>query len=247
MVSLGANPARIIPAWNNVVDTFTRAGRPFRGIGEPVWVGRPEDELDECLLHEHLLNVAFEAGPAWQLFCPYDASRLPASAVAAAKATHPVWSSHEAVPTASGYDCGSAAEAFAQPLPAAPADAASFAFGPSDLVRIRALVSERAAGCGITGDRCRDLVLAASELATNSLRYGGGGGLLRHWHTDRALIVDFVDDGLINDLLAGRRLPALAREGGRGLFLVNQICDFVQVRSSARGTHVRVSTRRPTE
>ncbi|MDQ1706243.1 MAG: hypothetical protein QOF18_2609, partial [Frankiaceae bacterium] len=43
--------------------------------------------------------------------------------------------------------------------------------------------------------------------------------------------------------LAGRRMPSLAREGGRGLFLVNQLCDFVQVRSSAEGTVVRVTTR----
>jgi anti-sigma regulatory factor (Ser/Thr protein kinase) len=36
--------------------------------------------------------------------------------------------------------------------------------------------------------------------------------------------------------------PAPDREGGRGLYLVNQLCDLVQVRSSDQGTTVRVTT-----
>src|SRR5215210_3461740 len=34
MADLGANPARIIPAWQEFVDTHAAEGRPMRGIGE---------------------------------------------------------------------------------------------------------------------------------------------------------------------------------------------------------------------
>ena len=31
----------------------------MRGIGEPIWADRRPDELDECQLHESLINLAF--------------------------------------------------------------------------------------------------------------------------------------------------------------------------------------------
>jgi anti-sigma regulatory factor (Ser/Thr protein kinase) len=42
--------------------------------------------------------------------------------------------------------------------------------------------------------------------------------------------------------MSGRRTPTLEQEGGRGLYLVNQLCDLVQLRSSDRGTTVRITT-----
>ena len=58
MGELGRNPARIIPAWQDFLDAH--AGRPVRGIGEPIWPGRRPEELLECQLHEALLNVAVD-------------------------------------------------------------------------------------------------------------------------------------------------------------------------------------------
>jgi anti-sigma regulatory factor (Ser/Thr protein kinase) len=48
------------------------------------------------------------------------------------------------------------------------------------------------------------------------------------------------DRGRIDDPLAGRGAPVHLRPGGRGLWLVNQLCDLVQLRSSPAGTAVRV-------
>ena len=49
------------------------AGRPVRGIGEPIWPGRRPEELLECQLHEALLNVAVDPEVPFWLICPYDA------------------------------------------------------------------------------------------------------------------------------------------------------------------------------
>ena len=41
---------------------------------------------------------------------------------------------------------------------------------------------------------------------------------------------------------AGRERPAIDRDGGRGLWMVNQLCDLVELRSGDMGTVVRIHT-----
>ncbi|MCA1843243.1 MAG: MEDS domain-containing protein, partial [Actinobacteria bacterium] len=72
MADVGRNPARIIPAWEDFVAACAQRGRPFRGVGEPIWASRSPAELAECERHEALLNLAFARAPAWWLLCPYD-------------------------------------------------------------------------------------------------------------------------------------------------------------------------------
>ena len=85
-------------------------------------------------------------------------------------------------------------------------------------------------------------MLAVHELATNSVRHGGGAGTVGMWTTPSAVIVEFTDAGRVTDPLTGRMMPLVDQAGGRGVFLVNQLCDLVQVRSSDRGTTIRITT-----
>jgi len=78
------------------------------------------------------------------------------------------------------------------------------------------------------------------ELATNSVRHGGGHGTCRLWRDGTALVCEVSDRGWITDPQAGRRRPTADQPGGRGLWLVNQLCDAVELRSSPDGTVVRV-------
>src|SRR3981081_1750698 len=55
MARVGANPARIIPAWRDFVNQNGGRGRRLRGIGEPIWNGRSPVELVECPPHERPL------------------------------------------------------------------------------------------------------------------------------------------------------------------------------------------------
>jgi hypothetical protein len=52
MADVGANPARIIPAWRDFVAGNDLDRRRARGIGEPIWAGRSPAELVECQRHE---------------------------------------------------------------------------------------------------------------------------------------------------------------------------------------------------
>ena len=76
MRRLGANPARIIPAWQQLLDEQGRHGRPVRGVAEPLWPGRRPVERAECDLHETLLNLAFAPGTPLWLRCAYGVEHL---------------------------------------------------------------------------------------------------------------------------------------------------------------------------
>ncbi|MGY1692513.1 ATP-binding protein [Geodermatophilus sp. SYSU D01105] len=115
-------------------------------------------------------------------------------------------------------------------------------FREADLPDVRRTVATYARSCDLPAERVEALALAASELATDSVRHGEGGGTLAMWRQPGAAVVEFTDAGRLTDPLVGRRLPDPTRLGGRGVYLVHQLCDLVQVRSSSRGTTVRVTT-----
>jgi anti-sigma regulatory factor (Ser/Thr protein kinase) len=93
----------------------------------------------------------------------------------------------------------------------------------------------------VAKDRVDDLVLVANELACNSIRHGGGTGTLRLWRESGELVFEVQDRGLVTDPLIGRRNPNPTTGGGAGLWIANQVCDLVQIRSTPEnGTTVRV-------
>lgn len=120
-------------------------------------------------------------------------------------------------------------------------------FDASTLSRLRRFVAQHAADAGLSATAVDDMVLAVSELAANSVLHGGGAGRLWAWRTDTDLLFEVRDAGRIEDPFTERQRkppPDLELAGGRGLWLVNQLCDLVQIRSSADGTAVRVHRQR---
>jgi anti-sigma regulatory factor (Ser/Thr protein kinase) len=243
MAGVGANPARIIPAWRDFVVGHDVTRRRARGIGEPIWAGRRASELIECQRHETLLNLAFAGVPAWWLLCPYDTTALDREVLEEAERSHPFVTEGGAARASVGYrGLEHATAPFAVPLPEPVGDPVpeQLSFASGSLTQLRALVFRHAAAAGLEPARAADLVLAADEVATNSLRHGGGQGTLRIWRDDDALVCEVHDAGRIENPLAGRERPPLDRDGGRGLWLVNQLCDLVQLRSFPSGAVVRL-------
>jgi len=236
MEELGRNPARLIPFWRDIADR--RRGLPLRGIGEPIWPGRGAAEVDECQRHESLLNLAFSSAPGLSLLCPYDGAALPDEVLGA------VSHSHRSVNRDGAHERGdqrlAEPDCFEGELSSHPPDAEAFAYDRTRLSAVRRLVKAVAEEAGIASQGTSDLVVAASELAANSVAHGGGGGTLRTWRERDRLLIEFEDRGTIDEPLAGRQRPAPTQEGGRGLWLANQLCDLVQIRSNALGTTVRL-------
>jgi anti-sigma regulatory factor (Ser/Thr protein kinase) len=241
MAVVGRNPARIIPAWRAFVDRNEAEGRGIRGIGEPIWPGRSAAELVECHHHESLLNLAFAGMPDWQLLCPYDTSALEDEVLETAEHNHPLVRSggiHDHSRTYIDPRLGPAP--FCGELPEPAIEPRVIAFIGGELSAVRRFIGDCADDAGLDQDAKVDLVLAANELAANSVRHGGGHGVIRIWPEDSELLCEISDEGWIQEPLVGRERPQPDQTRGRGLWVANQICDLVQIRSGGQGTTVRL-------
>jgi anti-sigma regulatory factor (Ser/Thr protein kinase) len=236
MEEVGRNPARIIPLWRDFLEANAGTSGQLRGIGEPIWSGRSAAELDECRRHEHLLNFAFGEGRPWGLLCPYDRCALAPEVLAGAECSHPFVDDG----TARSAWAGEAWSPFEGDLPAAPSSTPSFGFGRDELPGARRLIEREASAAGLSAYRTIDLVTATSELTANSVLHGGGAGELRTWHESGDLLVEVSDRGRIDEPLVGRVKPPINQLHGRGLWLANQLCDLVRIRSGTAGTTIRL-------
>src|ERR1035441_5950448 len=129
-------------------------------------------------------------------------------------------------------------EPSAPPAPAA-IDPMSYPY-PTDLAAIRAIVQRYAIKAGLSEARAIDLVLAVSEVAANTARHAKSPGHLQIWYDARQIICQIHDEGIITDPLAGRRRPSLEARGGHGLWIVNEVCDQVDIVSDETGTTIRL-------
>jgi anti-sigma regulatory factor (Ser/Thr protein kinase) len=236
MTELGRNPARIIPEVRAFTDKH--CGQRVRFVGEPIWPGRSAAEICEATRHEALINLAFAQVEA-TILCPYDAAGLAGSVLDAALRTHQE-------PAASGAtdqtwranlcpDCD-------RPLPPPPADAEVLAYD-TDLALVRRLVERHARRAGLSEERTVDLVLAANEVAANTIGHTAGGGVIHVWLTGEEILCQVHDQGWITDPMAGR-VRHDPDDRGHGLWLVNLVCDLVELRSGRTGTTVGMHMRR---
>src|SRR6266566_4945359 len=115
------------------------------------------------------------------------------------------------------------------PLSTPPDDAEVLRYRAS-LAQVRKFTAARARRAGLPPRRVNDLVIAVAELAANTLVHTSGPGTLTLWITDPH---------------AGMIRPAPdAPGGGRGLWVVHQVCDRVEISTGQAGTTVRVHMRR---
>ncbi len=223
----GRNPSRVLPAMQSFVDTH--AARRVRVLAEPVHAGLSPAARSEVSLAELVLRrPEYRRWSGW-LCCFYDESALDASAVASIRADHE--------PEAPD---GVLAQRFTTELPAAPRSGDTIGADRTNLGVLRRMVSSFALRSGLDPERTDDLVYAVNEVVTNSICHGEGRAAVRLWTEGRSVLCDVRDRGRIRNPLVGRVAPRAGQESGRGLWLVNQLCDLVQIRSPESGTVVRM-------
>jgi len=125
-------------------------------------------------------------------------------------------------------------------IPLPPIQAGRLDFGLDDLHDLRARVAATATAAGLSPARVGDLVVASSELAANSILYGGGRGLATIWGEDGEVFVEVADAGTITDATVGQHRPDPGAASGRGLYIANQLCDQVTIDSTPTGTRIRL-------
>src|SRR5215471_829961 len=115
----------------------------------------------------------------------------------------------------------------------------------TDLAAIRAVVYRYAIQAGLTEARAIDLTLAVSEVAANTVKHAKSPGSLNIWYDKKEIVCQVHDEGVITDPLAGRREPSLDAQGGHGLWIVNHVCDQVEIHSDETGTTIRMHMNLP--
>ena len=103
-----------------------------------------------------------------------------------------------------------------------------------DLYQLRQTVAGYAQQAGMTEPRLGHLLVAVSELATNTIRYTPGPGLLTVWHTSEHLFLQVSDEGKLPPVAAGSMhpFPPPNAAGGFGLALVGQFSDQMLIEAS---------------
>ena len=225
----GRNPARVLPALQSFLDAHP--DQQLACISEPVRIDDPEALVREVELHELLLSLP--AFHSWncRLMCAYDAEALPANVVAMIEAAH-----QERPPD----PAAKVERARAGALPPRPMSSEELGVDRTTLSALRGFIQGRAEKAGLDDERVDDLVYAVNEVVTNSICHGEGRARVSVWTEDRAVVCEVRDRGWIRDPLAGLVAPRPDMITGRGLWLVNQLCDLVQLRSSPAGTTLRL-------
>jgi anti-sigma regulatory factor (Ser/Thr protein kinase) len=233
----GRNPARILPLIHGFIQK--NADRPVRFVNEPIWAGRSIPEIVEGHRHEALINAAFAEAPA-RILCPYDVRGLAADVIDAARRTHPAMLVGGERHTCKGYvDPLVVYDAEDSPLCEPPSEPLLVPF-VDGLGSFRRTLRFEATAAGMTEERIATFVIAANEAAANTICHAEGDGIARLWREDHTLVCELADSGRIVDPFVGRTAPPPDGTRGRGLWLMNQMCDLVELRSGSEGTVVRI-------
>lgn len=235
------HPARALAGLHRIVRLLGTDGPRVRIIGEPLWTTRTARELTEWFRYESLVNIAFASTNA-TFVCTYDTRMVDSAEVDRVARTHPELIGPCSTRSSPSYtdpvvfndECDKS------PLPEPPSSAATLEFYHTGKhAEWPAFVVAHAVWAGASEQHVNQLMLAVEEIADNAIVHGGGRGLLRIWTSRRTLVCEVSDAGAgLIDRLAGQLLPGPGP--GWGLWLARQVCDLVEMRSSAEGTTVRL-------
>jgi anti-sigma regulatory factor (Ser/Thr protein kinase) len=235
------HPGRRLRAFHELVTDGLRAGaRRVRLVGEPVWPpGAPELVL-EWQRYESVLNVVLGPFPV-TLVCLYDASGLDSELVTTAQRTHPTISRGGPDQLSTEFEQPEDFLSRCTPELAAPPPWAARMTDPPDLISCRRFLTDRALLAGVDPQRAMDLSVAANEVLTNAMVHGHGTASLSAW-TDGDRFVCQIQDhgGRLTDAVTGYRPPEAERGSGRGLWIVRQLVDLLQIVPGGPGMTVRL-------
>jgi anti-sigma regulatory factor (Ser/Thr protein kinase) len=183
------------------------------------------------LRYEAAVNEAFDDFPLWGL-CPYDTRITPDSVLA------DVAAAHSQVADTSGHhhrnqlfvDPRQLLEhhpSRRQPL-ARPSDPDVVLAQPTPR-QARQALRDVATAAGLDDATSDDLMLAATEALENAIQHGAEPVRFAAWRTNDRVIVSITDHGTgLADPLVGLLPPAPHDAGGRGMWLLNQLCTDVR-------------------
>lgn len=236
---------RYLRYWNERNET---GWKPLRILGEPTNAAHGEEDARRWTAFESGINDLIRSMPV-RMLCAYDLS-IQANTLQNLEVSHPHIAHGESTRASSGYidpQSFSAARA-ALPLPVPRAGVLSAPFNGATLGELRAALARFAATHALSRATKIDLFVAIGEAVANAVSHGGGEGTLRIWRDDREIVADVIAyEGRFENVMHGYFPPAQFAESGRGLWVIRQICEWVEIRPRESGSIVRMHFRLPVE
>jgi anti-sigma regulatory factor (Ser/Thr protein kinase) len=233
---VGRNPSCLL---SMIEEWVASHDGPARIVSEVVWPGRSHAEAVEGLRHEALVNHALADSGA-TIMSPFDAEHLDEEIIAAVELTHPTVVEGGRRRAGTAYtDPLSSTFGELWPLqdPAGPVSEHPLS---GSLLELRRAIAADPALAALSPARRSDLVFAVNEAASNAVKHGDETCMTRIWHDGDEVVTEVSSPSAIDDTMAGRRRPAADALQGRGLWLINQVCDLVELRSGTSGTTLRM-------
>ncbi|WBB69942.1 ATP-binding protein [Micromonospora sp. WMMD812] len=110
-----------------------------------------------------------------------------------------------------------------------------------EVAAVRHRVTDAALSAGLAPDHAEQFTIAVNEAVINAIQHGGGSADVTVTSgPDRVVVAVHDQGGGIPDHVSPQ-LPSPETLGGRGLWLVQQLCDDVTFHTSATGTVVTLS------
>jgi anti-sigma regulatory factor (Ser/Thr protein kinase) len=233
-------PTRTIAAYSSFV--AENATAHIRVVAEPGWETGSAAEIAEWTRYEAVVNQAFMEVDA-SVLCLYDRRTTDPRFLDGALHTHPELSDGvRARPNDAYLDTSVIhAQADRDPLPPPPPHAVPIPVDDTDLTSMRSMMSGHARRRGMSRPRLNDLLVAATEVATNAIRHGLPPVECRMWAEADDLVVDVTEEGAWQpDDVPGFIPPDPAARSGFGLWGVRMLCALVQIRTGQPGTAIRL-------
>jgi anti-sigma regulatory factor (Ser/Thr protein kinase) len=229
-------PARTLASYHEVFVGELRKRHTLRAVAD-VQFGLNPAEWDLWTGYEAVFNRAFAHLPAW-VVCSYDANGTPDPILEGVWQTHPEVVDGDTRTTSEHYEDPDELLRRVTAIPEPLENLRSIAFG-RDAEEFRERLSRELVGERMPEARVLDMLLAASEIATNAIQHGGGVEEVRVGRAEGRLVCEIVDRGDgFDDPAAGYLAP---RRGiGTGLWIARQLTWRIEFFASPRGFTSRI-------
>lgn len=239
------SPARALTRYLQYWNQRCESGwMPLRMLGEPVGSGHDSQAVERWTMFENGINDLMHSMPV-RMLCAYDLS-FETNRLHHVEVSHP----HMAAGTTT-QKCSRFVEPqlfrssrWSVPLPVPDTGVLCVPFDRETLAHVRAVIAQFAHENDLKPAERIDLHLAVGEAVGNAVKHGGGSGMLRIWRATGEVVADVVCyEGRFDDVMRGYLPPPALGESGRGMWVIRQLCDWVEIRPCSSGSTVRMHLR----
>jgi anti-sigma regulatory factor (Ser/Thr protein kinase) len=229
-------PARTLAAYHEVYVEQLQRTPTVRAVAD-VQFGHDPAEWDLWTGYEAVFNRSFDHLPTW-VICSYNANGTPDPIIEGVWQTHPEVIADGSWHASDHYEDPDRLLRRITSVPAPLSGLRSIPFG-RDVADFREHLARELVVESVSEAKALDMLLAASEIATNALEHGGGVEEARVGRAEGRFVCEIVDRGSgFDDPAAGYLAPRTG--AGAGLWVARQLTWRIEFLPSPQGFTARI-------